>query len=193
MRSLGLIAKRICLSIWIAIPITSVAIYIYDPRLFTAENIVSFLGRFETEILIVYLAISITRGLTLLPSTPLVIAGTIAFPNDPGTVLVISIVGILVSSSLIYYFSDRLGFSEYFEKRRPDQTQKIRRQLEKPLGSIFVFLWAFFPFVPTDAVCYIAGTVGMKFWKFILAIGLGELILCSFYVFSGHYVFHILN
>ena len=193
MRSLGLIAKRICLIVWIAIPITSVAIYIYDPGLFTADNIVSFLRRFETEILIVYLAISITRGLTLLPSTPLVVAGTILFPNDGGMVLLISMLGILASSSLIYDFSEYLGFSEYFEKRSPEQTHKIRRQLEKPLGSLFVFLWAFFPFVPTDAVCYVAGTIRMTFWKFILAVMLGELVLCSFYIFSGRHFLRLLT
>jgi len=189
----GLTAKRICVLIWLATPIICLTIYLYDPHSFATESIVAFLRRFENEILILYIVISIARGFTLLPSTPLVIAGTIIYPESPVSVLFISIVGILLSSSMIYFFSDFLGFSEFFENKRPEYTKKMRLQLEKPWGLLFVFLWAFFPFVPTDAVCYIAGTVGMKFWKSILAIGLGELILCSFYVFSGHYVFHILN
>ena len=191
MNSLGLIAKRFCVAVWIAIPVTCLAIYIYDPRSFTAESIAAFLKHFENEILFAYLGISIARGLTLLPSTPLVIAGTMIFPESPALVLLISIFGIFVSSSMIYFFSDHLGFSEYFERKRPEQIHKIKRQLEKPLGIFFVFIWAFFPFVPTDAICYVAGTSRMTFWKFIIAILLGEFVLCSFYVFSGGYLMHI--
>ena len=193
MKSPGLIAKRICLAVWIAIPVTCVAAYICDPQSFTAENIATFLRRFETEILFVYLGISIVRGLTLLPSTPLVVAGTIIFPESPMLVLLISMVGIVVSSTMIYFFSEYLGFSEFFERKRPEMTHKIRRQLEKPWGLLFVFLWAFFPFVPTDAVCYVSGTTRMTFWKFITAVLLGELVLCSFYVFSGRYILHLLS
>jgi uncharacterized membrane protein YdjX (TVP38/TMEM64 family) len=57
--------------------------------------------------------------------------------------------------------------------------------LEHPLGFFFVALWAFFPLVPTDLVCYVAGTTKMNYLKFILAVCAGELILCSFYIFFG--------
>lgn len=193
MPSVSLITKRVCLVIWLTIPIVCLSTYLYDPQSFTAQHIAEFLRRFENEILILYICISIVRGFTLLPSTPLVIAGTIIYPNNPFLVLIISMAGILLTSTMIYFFSELLGFSEFFERRRPDQIHKIRRQLEKPLGLVFVFLWAFFPFVPTDAVCYVAGTTRMMFWKFIVAILFGELILCSFYIFSGRYVLNLLT
>ncbi|MGH9821464.1 MAG: TVP38/TMEM64 family protein [Pyrinomonadaceae bacterium] len=189
---IGLTLKRICLFIWIAIPITCLSFYLYDPQLFTPEHIAEFLLRFKNEILILYVGISIMRGFTLLPSTPLVIAGTLIYPNDPLLVMIVSMTGILLSSSLIYYFSEVLGFTEFFERKRPQFTQRIRSQMERPWGILFVFLWAFFPLVPTDAVCYVAGTIRMTFWKFIAAIFFGELILCSFYIFSGHYVLYLL-
>src|SRR6185369_8632377 len=72
----GLTAKRICVLIWLATPIICLTIYLYDPHSFATESIVAFLRRFENEILILYIVISIARGFTLLPSTPLVIAGT---------------------------------------------------------------------------------------------------------------------
>jgi uncharacterized membrane protein YdjX (TVP38/TMEM64 family) len=122
-----------------------------------------------------------------------VIAGTLVYPDEPVLVMVISMTGILLSSSMIYYFSEILGFNEFFERKKPQSTQRIRLRLERPLGILFVFLWAFFPLVPTDAVCYVAGTMRMKFWKFIAAVFTGELILCSFYVFSGRYLMQLLG
>lgn len=163
------------------------------PELFTSVQIAAFLAQFESEALFIFLVISVVRGFTLLPSTPLVIAGTLAFPTQPWLVLFISIVGISASSAIIYWFSELLGIGEYFEERKPKAIAKIRARLEHPAGLLFVFLWAFFPLVPTDAVCYVAGSTRMDFPKFIAAITAGELILCSFYIFSGNYLFHLLK
>ena len=86
---------------------------------------------------------------------------------------------------MIYYFSEFLGFDEYFEDHKPELTHKIKAKLEHPLGFVFVAAWAFFPLVPTDLVCYLAGTTRMDFREFIAAVGMGELILCVCYIFLG--------
>ena len=176
-----------------SIIIGAVAAYCIWPEVFEPEGIVGLLSEFKGSALLAYTAFSILRGLTLLPSTPLVIAGTIAFPGDPWVVLAISIFGIIASSTMIYWFSDVLGISEFFETRKPAAVAKIRGRLEHPTGLAFVFLWAFFPLVPTDAVCYVAGSSRMNFVKFIAAITAGELILCSFYIFSGSYIIDLLK
>lgn len=177
--------RYICLAIWLGAIVAGVSSYLLYPHLFTAENIAEFLKRFEGEIWLIYLVMSALRGFSLLPSTPLVIAGTLLFPEQPLAVLAVSITGILLSSSMIYFFSEFLGFNEYFENHKPELTHKLKAKLEHPLGSLFVALWAFFPFVPTDLVCYLAGTTKMNFWKFIAAIFAGELVLCTCYVFFG--------
>lgn len=177
--------RYICLAIWLGAIVAGVSSYLLYPHLFTAENIADFLKRFEGEIWLIYLVMSALRGFSLLPSTPLVIAGTLLFPDQPLAVLAVSITGILLSSSMIYFFSEFLGFNEYFENHKPELTHKLKAKLEHPLGFLFVALWAFFPFVPTDLVCYLAGTTKMNFWKFIAAIFAGELVLCSCYVFFG--------
>lgn len=180
-----------CIAVWIIVILGCITTYLIYPHSFTAEQIALFLQQFRTEIWVVYLLMSTVRGMTLLPSTPLVLAGTILFPDQPWPVLGVSIAGIFLSSSMIYYFSNFLGFADYFESRKPELDAKIRRRLEHPAGFVFVALWAFFPLVPTDAVCYIAGTTRMAFAKFIAAILLGELILCSFYIFSGGYIMRL--
>ena len=179
------ILRKIFLALWLAIVVAGVGSYLYAPHAFTAENIAAFMLRFEGLIWVAYFLFSTLRGFTLLPSTPLVIAGPILFPDQPFAVLGVSMVGILLSSTMIYYFSEFLGFDDYFENHKPELSQRIRVKLEHPLGFLFVAGWAFFPLVPTDLVCYLAGTTRMKFWKFILAVGVGEMILCTCYIFFG--------
>jgi uncharacterized membrane protein YdjX (TVP38/TMEM64 family) len=184
-RKAGSLLRYLMLTIWLSVILASVGSYLMYPQAFTAVNLAAFLLRFEGWIWLIYLAMSALRGFTLLPSTPLVIAGTLLFPLEPLLVLAVSLTGILFSSGMIYFFSEFLGFSEYFEAHKPELTHKIRLRLERPSGFIFVAAWAFFPLVPTDAVCYVAGTTKMNFLEFILAVLVGESVLCTIYVFFG--------
>jgi uncharacterized membrane protein YdjX (TVP38/TMEM64 family) len=177
--------RKATIVIWVLIIFAGIGSYLVWPGYFTPRNIAEVLEKFQGEALLIYFAVSVFRGLTLLPSTPLVIAGTLLFPQQAWLVLAVSIAGILISSAVIYWFSGLLGFSEFFETRKPEHVKKIRGRLEHPTGIFFVILWAFFPLVPTDAVCYVAGSTRMHFPKFIGAIFIGELILCSCYVFGG--------
>lgn len=179
------ILRRAFIALWLAVIAVSVISYVREPARFAPDKIAAFLANFSGWIWLTYIVISAVRGLTLLPSTPLVIAGTLLFPERPFTVLAVSMAGIVISSTMIYYFSDLLGFTDYFERQDPRRAARIRARLEHPLGSIFVAAWAFFPLVPTDLVCYLAGVTRMRFWKFILAIVIGELVLCVFYIFLG--------
>ena len=174
-----------CLAVWITVIAGGIGAYITHPQAFSAETIAEFLQRFQGEVWLVYLVLSALRGLALLPSTPLVIAGTLLFPGQPVAVLAVSIIGILISSSMIYFFSEYLGFRKFFESHKPELTHKLKSKLEHPFGFLFVALWAFFPLVPTDLVCYLAGTTKMNYLKFILAVFTGEMVLCSVYIFLG--------
>ena len=177
--------RRFCIVAWACIVILSVAYYIFDPTKFSADNISLTILSLGHGALLSYTMLSLLRGFTLLPSTPLVLAGTLLFPGQPIIVFAISILGIIFSSRMIYFFSDLLGFSEYFSDSKPKLTKKVKARLEHPLGSLFVALWAFFPFVPTDLVCYVAGTTRINYVKFIFAIFVGESILCAMYIFGG--------
>jgi uncharacterized membrane protein YdjX (TVP38/TMEM64 family) len=187
------VIRKVLTGIWISIIAAGLISYLVWPQAFTPQNIAALVNEFQNEALLIFLFVSVVRGFTLLPSTPLVLAGTLIFPASPWLVLVVSLVGIVISSSMIYWFSDLLGFDEYFESKKPQHVQKIRTKLEHPLGLGFVSLWAFFPLVPTDVVCYVAGTIRMRYAKFILAVFAGELILCSCYVFGGGHLFSLLN
>ena len=186
--SIAKLIRLILLFIWAAVITTAVGFFLSRPHEFTAANIAAFIHNFENEIFLVYLAISALRGFTLLPSTPLVLAGTLLYPNQPWLVLAISISGIFISSSLIYFCSEALGFSDYFERKKPAAVARIRRRLEHPYGLAFVAIWAFFPLVPTDAVCYVAGSTKVHFYRFMFAVLAGEIVLCSVYIFGANWL-----
>lgn len=50
----------------------------------------------------------------LLPSTPFVLVGVLFFPDQLWLVFFISMLGIVFSGALIYFFSDVMGFDEFF-------------------------------------------------------------------------------
>ncbi|MBV9217715.1 MAG: TVP38/TMEM64 family protein [Acidobacteria bacterium] len=193
LKPIGRIARRAVICLWAIVIGSAISAYLISPTNFTAANIAAFIERFQGAIWLVYFCLSAIRGITLLPSTPLVLAGTLLFPAHPWPVLIVSLIGIFLSSSMIYFGSEFLGFDEYFEARKPVLVHRIRRRLEHPLGLLFVGAWAFFPLVPTDAVCYVAGTSRMNFPKFIAAVMAGEALLCSIYIFSGRAALNYLH
>ena len=174
--------RTVTIIIWI-VAVISLASYISMHReLLEPQKLLEFFRSFGPWALTLYILASFVRGLTLLPSTPLVLVGVLFFPGDPVLVFLISMLGIIFSAILIYRFSDIMGFDEYFRKHITDQ--KIRHLIEK-YGFWVIAFWSFFPAVPTDLICYVAGTVRYHFWKFVWAIAIGESIMVAILIWWG--------
>lgn len=186
------IVKKIVFFLWLAALIGGIIYLIICPELLSTEYLVSFISRFENQLLLVYLLVSILRGLFLIPSTPFVLAGVILFPNLPWLVLIISMLGILLTAAGLYYFSDLLGFAEKLDKKFPEKMKIWHTRLNSPKATLIVLAWSFFPLVPTDLICYVAGIVKMPFKYLILGVFVGEVILVSFYIFVGQGIFQYL-
>jgi uncharacterized membrane protein YdjX (TVP38/TMEM64 family) len=177
-RQLGLLA-------WLALVILGLGLYLTNPELFRAERIAAQLRQYAGFVLFVYLLASITRAVFLIPSTPFVIAGGLLLPQQPVMVLVISMTGIVLSATLLYFLPTVFGISEYIERRFANSLVRIRSWLGGRWGVAFLFLWSAFPFTPTDAACYVAGSLRIPFPKYLAAVCLGELVICSIYVYLG--------
>jgi len=184
--------KKIINYLWISV-VLFILIYLFlHPTAFSAENLSVFLQKFGHWVWLVYIIISFLRGIFLFPSTPFVFAGAILFPEKLILVGIVSILGILFSATLLYYFSDAIGFGDYLSKKYPKKIEKARIQLNKPQGKWLVAAWAWFPFVPTDIICYVAGLVQMRFSIMITGIFLGETILISLYLYLGKDILSVL-
>jgi uncharacterized membrane protein YdjX (TVP38/TMEM64 family) len=174
--------KKVVLAIWIALIVTAIVLYLLFPNEFTAKGIKEFIAQFNTIAIVVYLLISLIRGLFFIPSTPFVLAGALLFPNNLLLVFIISILGILGSGAFIYYAAQFLNFGEKKAKKINKINEKIRKH-----GFWIVLGWAFFPIVPTDLICYVAGRTRINFWKYITALLIGEAALIALYLYFSQY------
>ena len=181
-------ARRIALSFWAVVTVGLVLLYTAKPELIEAENLVVALKSTETFAMVAYAAISVFRPVTMVPSTVLIIVGTLLFPGQYWFVFTVSLVGVSLSSLFVYYFFDFLGLKKVFERKYATRVRWLEKQLQLR-GFWMVVGWAMFPFVPTDIICYVAGTFRMHRGKFLLGITLGEIPIVAFYVSSGTLLF----
>jgi uncharacterized membrane protein YdjX (TVP38/TMEM64 family) len=180
--------QQIGRAIWSIAILSGVLFYVLYPDQFTAHKIAASFSQHHDLAILTYLLVSVTRGLFLLPSTPFVLAGVLLFPKDLPVVFLISMTGVLSGSAIVYLFSDALGFSEslkgHYKRLYPWVEEKMTRH-----GTPIVIGWAFFPGVPTDLISCIAGTTKMEFWRFLIAITIGESVLVAAYIFTGQALF----
>jgi uncharacterized membrane protein YdjX (TVP38/TMEM64 family) len=137
-----------------------------------------------------YLLLGCVRGFTLIPSANLVLVAVLLIPPIP--LFVLTLVGILVSSASIYWFSEALHLDEYFETRHAPRLAKMKDILQKNEMPIIIG-WSFFPLAPTDAICYLCGVMKVNFLKFIVGILIGEGTICGIYIFLGDGLLHWLR
>lgn len=160
-------------------------LFIVNPTFFEASNLKQFIEAIGSQLFFIYTVISLIRGFFLIPSTPFVLLGVLLFPNNLNFVFCISMLGIIVASTSLYYFSDLLGFSDKLRKKFPDKMDVWKRRLNSPWSTFIVLIWSFFPLVPTDLICYVAGIVKMPFRYLLAGVVIGEAILVYLYVYMG--------
>jgi uncharacterized membrane protein YdjX (TVP38/TMEM64 family) len=130
------------------------------------------------------------RGFTLIPSTNLVLLGIPFF--SPRPLFVLSLLGILISSSSIYYFSESLHLDVLFEDKHKARLAKMKGILQRnPLPIIIG--WSFFPLAPTDLICYVCGVLKVDFVRFTFGVLIGEGTICGIYIFLGDAVLRVFH
>lgn len=171
--------------LWVGTVLLFFILFLISPSSFTPDAVAAFLKQYESQVLAVYIFICLCRGFFLIPSTPFVFAGILLFPEMPWMVLSITLLGVIIGSTAVYYFSDLLGFSKLLEKKYPEKIKIWHKRLNSPWATWIVIGWSFFPLVPTDIICYVAGIVKMPYKYLILGVFLGEFVLIYLYVFFG--------
>lgn len=185
-------ARKLTLLLWVLALIGGLTVYLFNMDRFSPRVIAEVVRAYGSQLMLAYLLVSVARAFFLIPSTPFVLAGGLLFPDQPWTVLVVSMLGIGLSATLIYGFSDWLGLREHLERVSGPVYGRMERALQGRFAFLYLVLWAFFPLAPTDAACYVAGILRMRFWKFLAGICLGEFIICSVYVLAGRSLWDLL-
>jgi len=176
---------------WIVLILITVTLFLIYPDSFTADSLKTVLHDNSSLILLAFIALSCIRALFFLPSTLFVLMGTVLYPDDPVFVLIVSMIGILIGASLVYKAASILTPEQLFRGKNLTRMEGVHNKMDK-YGFSIVLFWSFFPAVPTDLICYVAGTIKMAFWKFILAVFLGEIVLVSIYIWTGKSIIELL-
>lgn len=172
-------------TLWIAVVAVVLSLLVIFPEWLTRESVAGLLNQLGAMALLAYLVMSLTRSLLLIPCTPFVLAGAISFPQWPFLVFAISLAGVVVGAFLVYSFPSFGGYDRLLEEKYPSKIASLKRKMQHKNAFWFVVAWSFFPLVPTDAVCYVAGIAKMPLRKMLTALMLGELPLVAAYVFLG--------
>ena len=134
---------------------------------------------------VVYLLLGSIRAFTLIPATFLIFVGLPFF--SPMPLFFLTVAGIAISSSSIYWFSEALKLDELFEKKHAARVAQMKSVLSRNELPIIIG-WAFFPLTPTDLICYVCGALRVNFKTFLLGIVIGEGTICAIYIFLGDQV-----
>jgi uncharacterized membrane protein YdjX (TVP38/TMEM64 family) len=177
--------KKLVFYFWILLITGSITAYFLFPddiNLLFLENVYE---KYHYLALVIYFLLLSFRGLTMIPSTPLFLAGVLIF--DPVELFAVNMAGILSSSTLVYYFSRYVGFDTYFETKYGKYVQKIKNGLTDKELPVIVG-WSFFPLVPTDLIVYVGSSLRIPLLKCLLGVFMGESVLNIFYIFSANLI-----
>ena len=182
--------KNHLLYLWLLLAFIIMGSYLVNPELFQPANIRQIFSGNLFLAAVIYLVLGTLRGLTLVPLTPLVLAGVLVFP--PVILFIINAVAIVTSSTIVYYWGCYLGFDQYFAQKYPEQLDRLSRSLRKK-ELLVSTLWSFFPLVPTDLICYASAVLRVRLWKCLVGVSIGENVICAAYIFGGNMLLTAIN
>jgi uncharacterized membrane protein YdjX (TVP38/TMEM64 family) len=167
---------------WLAVVITSLSLYFFFPQLFAPDNIRQFFSDNLALGLLGYFVISTVRGFTLIPSTPIVLAGVLVFP--PWPLFLVNQLAVYSSSAIVYFMARQFRFDHYFHEHYPRQVERLTALLRRR-ELIVISTWGFIPVVPSDMIVYVCSVLRIRLWKTLLGVSIGEGIICAIYIFGG--------
>ena len=123
--------RRIALGLWLLTVLVLSVLYAVNPELLSPESLVNGLRASGQPLLLAYVVFSVGRAFTLVPSTVLIIVGTLLFPSQGWFVMVSSLAGIVASAALIYFLFEFLGLEEFFERRHAARVRWLEEQMSR--------------------------------------------------------------
>ena len=169
---------------WIGLVAGALYLYFFQ-REFVQSELQGALSTSTVVASLLYVLLGSLRALTLVPATFLLL---IAMPFFPPTLLILlTLPGIAISSSICYFFAEALQMDEPFERKYPKQIRTLRSALQRYPLSIIVG-WSFLLFLPTDLICYVCGSLRINYAKFITGVLIGEGTVYAIYVYLGDWI-----
>jgi uncharacterized membrane protein YdjX (TVP38/TMEM64 family) len=135
-----------------------------------------------------YFLLGCVRGFTFMPLTVLIGFGMLFL--NPIPLFLLSVTGMLVSSSSIYHSASLFELYERFARTHRKQVEWLESGM-KGFELPIIIGWSFCPVLPTDLVCCVSGVLKLSLSKLLLGILIGEGICCALYIFFGRELIHL--
>jgi len=172
------------LYLWLGIVAVSLSLFFFRPELFQPERIRTLFSANLGLGLLIYFIISTLRGFTLIPSTPIVLAGVLVFP--PGPLFLVNLLAVYSSSAIVYFMARAVRFDSYFHEEYPEQVTRLARLLKRRELPV-IAAWGFAPMVPTDMIVYVCSVLRISVVKTLVGVSIGEGVICAIYIFGGYF------
>lgn len=153
-----------------------------DLRLFT-EKAGTLVSASTFGAYVFYLLLGCVRGFTLFPLILLIGVGTLFLPPIP--LFILTMVGALISSACIYYFSASFKFYERLQRTKSIQLAAMETHL-KSYELPIIIGWSFVPVLPTDLVCCVSGVMKINIFKLLFGVLIGEGICSALCIFGSY-------
>lgn len=182
-----MLTKKRIFYAWLVFLFVCILFFTINPT-FIREIFEYLSGKSLVYLYILILLLGIFRSFTLIPVTYLIILGLLFLPALP--LYIIIMIGVMASCVLVYFFFEYLHIDQLLDKKYAKQVNLTKYYLSKYELPVIVF-WSMSPFLPSDVICYVAGTLRINFYKFILGMFVGEGLMCAVYIFGGKYLLNI--
>ncbi|MDP4090558.1 MAG: VTT domain-containing protein [Bacillota bacterium] len=148
------------------------------------DNLNRFLNGFGGYKELIFVALAALRIVALIPSAVfMILAGMIFNPFEGAALAFISVV---LSETIIFIVSKilvRSNLQDYLVKKNP----KLYRLLLKNNTKILA-IGILCPIAPSDIACFLGGSTGLSYRKFILTVVLSNMPMMILYSFLGNNV-----
>jgi uncharacterized membrane protein YdjX (TVP38/TMEM64 family) len=132
--------------------------------------------------LLLVLGMIVQMFLIIVPSPLLMLVAVLAYGKIWGALL--GIASVLIASSVGYWLGAYLG-AVSVEKMIGEEKEKKLESVVHNYGAWAVVLFRLIPFLSNDAISFVGGLLGMRYWKFIAATLVGITPLAVLIAYFG--------
>jgi uncharacterized membrane protein YdjX (TVP38/TMEM64 family) len=148
------------------------------------DNINQFLNNCGSYKELIFIALASLRIVALIPSAVFMILGGMIFNPVEGFAL--TFISVVLSQTIVFVISKILvcsNIQDYLVKRNP----KLYKLLLKNNTKILA-IGILCPIAPSDVACFLAGSTGLSYRKFMLTVVISNMPMMLLYSFLGNNV-----
>lgn len=151
------------------------------------KNLPQYLQEHKKSALFILLGMQILQIIVfIIPGQPIQIAGSYLYGFFRG--YLISIVGAIIGSTIVFYFTRILGQSAVYTIFGEEKSEYYRRKINSGKCLTILFYIYLIPGIPKDIIAYVAGISSIDFKKFTLISVIGRSPGMAGSLLMGHFI-----